>query len=151
MRAAEHAAVARNRQMIATGSVRGKCCVWHAGQSRRQPASTAWVAEPQFGQKRWRVCQLSSALPSASGGRWSASIRPRTAIERRSVTSKALSVLSAVTALGLNRNRKPWRTIDEAQKGGFRGAHKGTRLGPGKQRIEPSFAFLSTIISPPIT
>src|SRR6476619_8331631 len=36
--------------MITTGSVRGKCCISHEGQSRRQPASTTMVGNPQFEQ-----------------------------------------------------------------------------------------------------
>ena len=68
MRAAEHATLARDREHDHDRIRAGESCARHTGQSRRQPASTRSVAAPHVEQKRCRPCQLSSALPSASGG-----------------------------------------------------------------------------------
>ena len=86
--------------MIATGSVRGKCSVLHAGHSRFQPACDMFVGAPQLAQKRCRACQASSAFASASGARWSGPTSPCTAIERRSVTNRSGRSLSALVASG---------------------------------------------------
>ena len=90
----------RTASMMATGSVRGKCSTLQAGQARFQPASTMSVLTPQLEQKRCRACQCSIALASASGGRCSASTRPWTAIERRSMTNRSSRAFSASALAG---------------------------------------------------
>jgi len=127
MRAAKHAAIARNGEHDGD-RIGAREMLGLARRAVAPPAGfTGCVAEPQFGQKRVARMPVEQCLPSASGGRWSASIMPRTAIERRSVTSKALSSLSAVAVVGSIATRKQWRAIDQPQKSGFRCAREAAR------------------------
>src|SRR4030095_3806621 len=103
--------------MITTGSVRGKCCVRQDGQSRRQPPSTRLLAAPQFGQKRWRAWQPTSALPSASGGR-------------------------GVGAGGMEPAGESRRAVVEAEKDGLRRAAERARFRRREQRVVDLGALL---------
>ena len=128
--------------MITTGSVRGKCSALQAGHSRFQPPCTGCVAAPQFGQKRWRACQCSTAFASAIGGRWSGSTRPCTAIERKSVTWKPSRLLSASAACGVMPKPKrgaPSMSPEEHRLG--RAFHRA-RLRHGEERVAQRRALL---------
>ena len=138
--------------MITTGSVRGKCSALQAAQSRRQPACTVCVGAPQFGQKRWRRCQFSTALASAIGGRCSRSTRPCTAIERRSVTIKSPRALSASAAAGCEADsRSGRRSFEQAKE--YRLARRPSARASSSVNSGSLIgdAFLITIRSPPIT
>ena len=78
-----------NASMITTGSVRGKCCALHCGQSRRQPALRDGGRRAAIGAKAMPRVPMQQRLgfgERAADDR--ASTRPCTAIDRRSVTTK---------------------------------------------------------------
>jgi hypothetical protein len=119
--------------MITTGSVRGKCCARHTGQSRRQPASTRSVAAPHDEQKRCRPCQLSSALPSASEV-----VRLDQAAHRNRAQighDEFLARFEHFGGLRLERDRESRRVAVEPEKDDLRRGAERARLRQREQRI----------------
>src|SRR5580692_9186542 len=102
--------------MIATGSVRGKCSVLQAAQTRFQPPSARVVRAPHLGQKPCRSCQSMSAfaVPRIAMSRSPISMAaPRMSLKWPSPASgpsfagsRAAEISSAKTARSPSRPRK---------------------------------------------
>ena len=115
--------------MMTTGSVRGKCSTLQAGQSRFQPACDDVGRRAAIrAEAMARVPVRAAPCASASGGRCSASTRPCTAIERRSVTKRSSRAFSASVAVGIER---------DAEAAGARRAGRGTRSRPSARARAP--------------
>ena len=153
-RAAEHAALARDHQhdddRIGARKMLGTL---QDGQSRRQPACTTCVGAPQFGQKRCRACQPSSALASASGGRCcgidQALHRDRAQVGDFQIVAR----LERLDGLRIETEAEARRAVDAGRGTRSRARRRAHALRPARTaaRIASPIGFHARTSSPPIT